>query len=109
MITIILYILLGLFGLKLLWNLTIPYELAWRGLRCAGQKSSGITIMPFVEIGLWMLTIGAAALSDGRNWLQSPKNVAVWGGLAIVISYVHLVIAGMIAGWIVSLLKKARA
>ena len=104
----LLYILLGLFGLKILWNLTIPYDLAWRGLRSAGQKTSSITFMTFVEVCLLLLAIGAAALSDGQNWFQSPKNIAIWGGLAIVASYVHLVVVGMIAGWIVSLLKKGK-
>ena len=100
--TIILYILVGLFGLKILWNLAIPYELALRKTNKGGRKISGISIVPLVEIGLLLLAAGAAALSAKQGWLQSPKNIVIWGLLAIGASYVHLVIAGMVMGWIVS-------
>lgn len=108
MITFALYVLLGLFALKILWNLTLPYKMAAMLSKCAGQRTSTVTFMTFVEIVLLLLAIGTAALSDGKNWLHSPKNIAVWGGVAIVISYVHLVIMGMILGWIISSLKKRR-
>jgi len=108
MITPILYILLGLFSLKILWNLALPYKMALMLLRCAGQKTSRVTFMTFVEIGFLLLSIGAAALSDGGNCFHSPRNIALWGALAIVASYVHLIVAGMIAGWVVSLLRKGQ-
>lgn len=108
MTTFILYVLLSLFGLKILWNLTLPYKMAWMLLKCAGQRTSKVTFMTFVEIGLLLLAIGTAALSDGRNWFHSPRNIAVWGGAAIAISYIHLVIMGMALGWVVSILKKRR-
>ena len=108
MITIVLYGLIGLFALKILWNLTVPYDLAWKAWRSKGQKIRGISLMPYMEIGLLLLAIGAAALSDGQGWLRNPKNLAVWGGLAVAASYIHLVLAGMVAGWITSQMKEGQ-
>lgn len=108
MITVLLYLLLCLFALKLLWNLALPYRMAVALLKSEERKTSKVTFMTFVEIGLLLLAIGAAALAPGRDWLHNPKNIAVWGGAAILLSYVHLVIAGMIGGWIVSSIKKRK-
>ncbi len=105
--TIVLYILVGLFTLKILWNLTVPYELAFRRSKMAGQKS-GVSLMPYLEIAVLLLAIATAFFSGGRGWFHSPKNIAILGGLAVVASYIHLVAAGMIVGWILSLRKKGR-
>ena len=107
--TIVTYIFMGLLTLKILWNLTVPYDLAWRSWRAKGRKVGGISLMPYLEVGLLVLAIGAAALSDGPSWFQSPKRIAIWGGLAIVISYVHMVIVGMTVGWILTRLKKGES
>jgi hypothetical protein len=106
MITVLLYIFVCLFGLKILWNLIVPYELARRAWKGAGPRTSGISIMPLLEISLLLLAIGAAAWSGGGGWFHSPKDVALWGGLVVIISYVHLLIASRVAGWVVSRLKK---
>ena len=71
--TFILYVLLGLFGLKILWNLCVPYESAWKMARGGRRRSEGITLMPGVEIGLLILASGVAGLSGGRRWLESLK------------------------------------
>ena len=92
----------------MLFRSIIPYDLAWRMLKSRKQKSGGVTIMPYVEIGLLLLAIGAAALTGGEGCFHSPKNVAIFGGLAILISYVHLLVAGIAAGWIVSQLNKRK-
>ena len=107
--TIVIYILIGLLTLKILWNLTIPYDLAWRTWRARGQKVGGISLMPYLEVGLLVLAIGAAALYNGPSCFQSPKRVAIWGGSAIVASYVHMVVVGMTAGWILTRLKKGES
>ena len=104
--TIIFYIFIGLLAAKIIWNLTIPYDLAWRTWKAKDQKVGGISLMPYFEFVLLLLAIGAAALSNGHNWFQNPKQVIILGGLAIIISYVHLVVVSMIAGWIVARRKK---
>lgn len=107
--TIVTYIIIGLLALKILWNLTVPYDLAWKAWRARGQKVGGISLMPYLEVGLLALAIGVAALSNGPGWFESPKKVAIWGGSAIVISYVHMVVVGMTAGWILTRLKKSES
>ena len=102
MIDFVFYVLTALFGLKICVNLVIPYGLAWSAWK--GRKQGGISLMPYLEIGLLLLAIIASAFSRG----QIAKNVAIWGGLAIVISYVHLLIAGMICGLIVSKMEKRK-
>ena len=94
-----LLVLAGVFFLKVAWNLTVPFELARRK-----DERAGISLMP-VEIGVWVLWLLLAFFSDGDGWWQTPKMVAVWGGVAILGSY-----AGMMAlGAGLGLLAAARA
>jgi hypothetical protein len=105
---LMLFILLEIFSLKILWNLIVPHELAWRGYKSDKNKSSGLSLMPYLEIGLLLLVVLISAIAGKSDKLFNPKGLAVWGCVAIVVSYVHLVIAGMIVGWIVSILKHNR-
>jgi len=104
--TIIFNIIIGLFAMKILWNLIIPYDMACRKLNSKGRKIGGVSLMPYLECGLLLLAIGAAALCTGQNWFKSPINVAIMGALAIIISYVHMIFVGMVAGWIIEKVKK---
>jgi hypothetical protein len=88
--------------LKIFWNFGTPYILAYRSLRMIGVQSRGISLAPFVEIFLWGIALLLSAFSDGTTWLNRPQNIAIWGIVVIVISYVHLVIAGMLSGWVIS-------
>ena len=81
-----LLILAGVFFLKVAWNLTVPFALVRRE-----DERSGVSLMP-VEIGVWVVWLLLACFSDGDGWWQSPKKVAVWGGVALLGSY-----AGMMA------------
>ncbi|MBP5786828.1 MAG: hypothetical protein J6Y19_03305 [Kiritimatiellae bacterium] len=95
-----LLVLAGVFFLKVAWNLTVPFELARRR-----DERAGISLMPYFEIGVWVVWLLLACFSDGDGWWQSPKKVAVWGGVAILGSY-----AGMMAlGAGLGLLAAARA
>ncbi len=94
-----LFVLAGVFFLKVAWNLTVPFELARRR-----DERAGISLMP-VEIGVWVLWLLLAFFSDGDGWWQSPKKVAVWGGIAILGSYAAMMPLGAGLG----LLAAARA
>ena len=108
MINIALYLVTTLFVLKVLWNLTLPYVLAWRRYRGPGRANSGISLIPYLEIVLLIIATCVAALSHGPGWLHRPGRVAIWGGAVILLSYVHLAVAGVAAGWLVSALQRTR-
>lgn len=90
-----------LFSVKILWNLTIPYTMA----TCPaidGARTRGISLMPYLEVALLGVVVGLAALKTDSRWPWDAGRTA-WFGLAIIVaSYVHLVAAGAIVGWITS-------
>lgn len=106
---LLIYLILGLLGLKILWNLTLPYRMALMLLRSNEQRTSRITFMTFVEIILLLCAIATAWIFNGGDGNLSPQKIALWGIVAIVGSYIHLIIAGMIAGWIVSRIKQRKS
>ena len=83
-----LFVLAGVFFLKIAWNLTVPFELARRR-----DERAGVSLMP-VEIGVWVLWLLLAFFSDGDGWWQTPKKVAVWGGVAVLGSYAAIPVLG---------------
>lgn len=87
-----LFVLAGVFFLKVAWNLTVPFVLARRK-----DERAGISLMP-VEIGVWVLWLLLAFFSDGDGWWQTPKMVAVWGGVAILGSYAGMMALGAVLG-----------
>lgn len=95
----------GMFGLKLLWNILVPYALAIRAYRARDEQTSGISLMPGIEILLWIVAV-ALAFALNRAWPWSPLGVATLGGAAMVVSHVHLVVGGGIANWAVRVLRR---
>lgn len=93
-----------LFCLKLLWNIAIPYALAARAFKSKPGQANGISLIPFVEI---VLLLAAVVLSAFRSlaWPWSSAGVAFIGMAMIVASYVHMVVAGSLAGWIARWLR----
>ena len=84
-----LLVLAGVFFLKVAWNLTVPFELARRR-----DERAGISLMPYFEIGVWVVWLLLAFFSDGDGWWQTPKMVAVWGGVAVLGSYAAMMALG---------------
>jgi hypothetical protein len=106
MMTVIEVIVGGLFGLKIVWNVLTPFALALRALKTSG-KAKGISMVPFVEIGLLLLLFLLSAITNGTGLLHEPKMAALWGACAVVGSYVLFAVLGMIFGWLVSMLKQS--
>ncbi len=61
-----------------------------------------------VEIASWLLLVLLSCVSNGPTWLDEPKNVIVWGLVAIMASYIHIFVVGMIAGWVTKQLLEKR-
>lgn len=108
MITAIMYIVGALFGLKIVWNIFTPIVLARRSLAEATGQKSGISMAPFVEVILLILLIILSALSDRSAWFHHPKQVALWGLVVVIGSYVCFVVLGICLGWVVAQIKKRR-
>ena len=108
MITGIMFVVAILFGLKIAWNIFTPIALAWGAFKNRESKTGGVSLMPFVEIVLLLVLILLSALSHGSAWFHRPPQVALWGVVAIVGSYVLLVTLGFCFGWLVVQIKKRR-
>jgi len=91
-----------LFAAKILENLTVPYVLATRPRGPEG-KPRRIAIMPGIEFVLLIAMLGLA-LGGLSPW--PFRSVALTGAGIIAFSYVHLVVAGILAGWIASIISK---
>lgn len=109
MTTALLLIFTVLFFLKLAWNILTPFVLARRSIVADSGKPAGISMFPFVEVGLWLLLILFSFFSCGSDWLHSPKKVAVWGLATIICSYVLFVVFGFTLGWFVARYKQYRS
>jgi hypothetical protein len=90
-----------LFTLKIAWNIAMPYLLAKQALRSGSGDPVGTSMMPMVEIALLAILLALSALANGPT-----RMVAGYGVGAIAGSYIHLVIAGTAAGWIVGRIKR---
>lgn len=78
------------FFLKLLWNVWFPYVLErrqklWQAGQ--GQKPRAVSMMLFVELLFLSLSVVSSAVSLNEGILGRPKDIAVYGGLAIIASY----------------------
>ncbi|HEX8109190.1 MAG TPA: hypothetical protein VF516_15760 [Kofleriaceae bacterium] len=106
--TYIAFIVTGLFLMKILWNVTVPYTLAVRSFRAKDGESRGISLLPFVELALLGVAAGLSLTERGSPWSWSIGTTVLVGGAIAVASYVHLIIAGAIAGWVVKKLRARR-
>jgi hypothetical protein len=93
--------LIGLLLAKALWNIYVPIGLVRAALKSDTKKISGVTLMPYLDVGIILLATLSAALSSETTWHGGPRNVALWGVLTIITSYALMLVLGRIAGWIV--------
>lgn len=100
---ILIWLVLVLMACKLVWNLGVPYRLL-NGLRLhkKGEPKRGISLSLEVEIILLLIATVLAWLSNGDVWINSPGKIFAFGLVAILISYLHFFIVGMIGGWLIT-------
>lgn len=100
------WIALGLFFLKIVWNLTIPYRLLrrlWKHEK--GQERRGISLSLGIEVSLLLLATLFSWVSSGKDAINQPFSVLTFGGCVAIASYVHFFIVGAIGGWLITNLK----
>jgi len=105
----VIFIVAAAFLMKILWNFAVPYILAVRSLRAGADEFSRVSLMPYLELGLLAIAAVLSLLDHGSPWPWGVGMTALVGGALVVASYVHLVVAGAIAGWVVKRLRDARA
>ena len=102
---ILFWIFSGLFGLKILWNISTPWILAGELLRSEEKKTRRVTLMPFVECLLLCIIIALSALVSDSSRFHHPLQVAIWGALIIIGSYVIFIVSGVVLGGLVAKIK----
>lgn len=95
---IALWVLVALFALKVLWNLSIPYVLGLQMLRERQTKTKGVSLLPWVESALLLGVLFLSITTKGEGWLHRPSAILGGGIGAILFSYVHLVAVGAAFG-----------
>ena len=106
--SILAWILLGMVALKVLWNFSVPYALLRKPIDAKTGRRGGISLSLEIEILLLILATGISWLSKGDSLINRPLAVLGWGGGAILISYVHFFIGGIIADWLVGGNRRSR-
>jgi Kef-type K+ transport system membrane component KefB len=99
---IILWLIVGLFCVKIVWNLGVPYVLLRRPIDDKTGRSRGVSMATAIEFFFLIVAIGVSACTTGDGWLHQPLKVASYGMAAIIASYLHLVIVGIVGGWLAS-------
>lgn len=84
---------LVLFWIKIGWNMLTPYVLAAPLFNTAATKIKRISMVPAVEICLWLAAINVSGYVVGASWWHRPDYVAFGGAAVIAASYIHLVLA----------------
>jgi hypothetical protein len=98
-----------LFAAKSAWNLSVPYAQAARLLTDRRYPDRVISMVPAVDIALFMICLGASLIAYHRvAWGWSPARVAIIGVVAIVGSYAHYYVAYPIALWVVGACKRIK-
>jgi hypothetical protein len=97
------------FLLKIVWNLSIPYVLWVRSARSKNSDRGSISLMPSVEIVLLIAMVALSLRAHDLPWHWSTGCIALCGGILMVGSYLHLVVAGAIAGRFVRRIHEPRS
>ena len=79
---------LGLFLLKVMWNVLIPYALLRRKLR--GEKSQRISMMPIIEAIPLVFALVISALGGPYPWPWNPAAILLVGSALVIGSYLHM-------------------
>lgn len=95
--SILLYILLVLLGLKLTYNLAVPYQLLWKQ-----DEKAGVSIMVAVEWLLLVLALVVSIIARPETDILKFWSLLIIGAGAIITSYFHFALVMMIGGWLIS-------
>lgn len=102
-----LYFLWGAFSLKMAWNVLTPLELLRRELAASDGVKRGISLTIVPDVFLFGLLLSLSIAGSGTGWHNSPRKVALLGGLTLIGSYALMIICSWIASQLLGRLKNA--
>jgi len=100
--SILIWLVLGILTLKVIWNFGVPYALMRKPIDPKTGKRGGVSLSLEIELFLLILSVGLSWFSNGNSLVNRPLAVLFYGGGAILVSYLHFFLGGMICSWIVS-------
>ncbi|NJM37062.1 MAG: hypothetical protein HC845_03840 [Akkermansiaceae bacterium] len=100
---------MGLLSLKVIWNFGVPYILLNRlRLHSEGKTKHGNSLSLEIEIVLLFVALCLSWFSNGNTWINRPLSIFAFGGGAILVSYIHFFVVGIIGGWLVTRFFKGK-
>ena len=105
---IIFYIVLTLFLLKLIWNISIPIDFFIQSYKKKLKNGSGVTLMPDIEITLLIILFCCSFFIKESIWYYRPFFVLIMGFGVLVCSYGIMFLIGKILSWCVDFLNQRR-
>ena len=100
--TLATWFVVALLALKVVWNLGVPFVLLSRARARPDEDTASISMATSLDLALLVLAVTLSAFSKGESWVNRPMLVGLWSVVAIVVSYLNLVIVGIVGGWIVA-------
>lgn len=100
--SILIWLVLGILALKVIWNFGVPYALIRKPIDPKTGKRGGISLSLEVELFLLIIAVGLSWFSKGDSLVDRPLAVLIFGGGAILVSYLHFFVGGMICNWLVT-------
>ncbi len=79
-------------GLKVIWNLFLPYGM----IRL--KEGQGVSTFPLIEFIPFVIAVLIAWAAGLTGWF-SPKSISVKGFALIALSYVHFIVVLMVVGY----------
>ena len=92
-------------AIKLLWNFASAYVMMRRALKQPADQPVAMSFHPMLDVALLVSAI-LISLVTIQNGIFRPVSLSVYGAAAIVTSYLHLFVVGMLFGSVRSLLSK---
>jgi|GEM_PF-2660813 len=86
-----------IFLTKLLWNVAVVYMLELdKNVKMVNEQDGprSVSMALGVELTLWVFLITISMFSDGNLWINQTGNVFLYGGGAIIVSYLFTAIVG---------------
>jgi hypothetical protein len=103
----IIWILTFFLILKVIWNFSVPYRLISRlKNHIKDTPKQGISLSLGIELFLLTVMVISSYFTSGNSFINKPISLLVCGGSAVLVSYIHFFVAGMIGGWLVTRSRK---
>ena len=93
-------VVVGLFALKVAWNVLVLYDVLNDLRRGKRAPKSGVSMMFGVEIVLLAILVTTTVVIEAPSWMPRPAMTAVVGAVAIAASYLHMLIFIRLSNWI---------